>query len=87
MLLSPLELWVLGFRVCRLQTAVAYQLPASMKAPTELSGGAELTFEEPAYALGPGEEGDFESDILRLTYSSLTTPSTVIDQHLGTGER
>lgn len=31
--------------------------------------------------------GDFDSPILRMSYTSLTTPSTVIDLHMATGER
>jgi hypothetical protein len=34
---------------------------------------------------GPGLTGDFESEVLRLSYSSLTTPPSVYDQHMATG--
>ena len=32
-----------------------------------------------------GDEGDFDSDILRLCYSTLTTPLKVIDYNMATG--
>lgn len=32
-----------------------------------------------------GLSGEFESEVLRLAYSSLTTPSSIYDQHLPTG--
>jgi hypothetical protein len=32
-----------------------------------------------------GLTGDFESEVLRLCYSSMTTPASVYDQHLPTG--
>ena len=67
--------------------AVAYHLPAAGKAPEALEHGSEIRFEEAAYTLRGGEQGDFDSEVLRLVYSSLSTPATVIDQHLGTGKR
>ena len=67
--------------------AVAYHLPAAGKAPESLEHGSEVRFDEAAYTLRGGEQGDFDSEVLRLVYSSLTTPPTVIDQHLGTGKR
>ena len=35
----------------------------------------------------PGVTGDFDSDVLRLSYDSLTTPSSVIDHHIPSGRR
>lgn len=64
-----------------------YKLPASGAAPDQLTGGQQVKFEEPAYELGPGEQGDFDSNILRLTYTSLTTPATVLDHNMATGNR
>lgn len=32
-----------------------------------------------------GLSGDFEAEVLRLRYSSLTTPPSIYDQHLPTG--
>jgi protease II len=38
-----------------------------------------------AAAAAAGLTGDFESEVLRLSYSSLTTPPSIYDQHLPTG--
>lgn len=55
----------------------------------EIATGREETiaFDEEAYSLGftPGYE--FDTDVIRYHYSSLTTPSEVTDYHLRTGER
>jgi hypothetical protein len=32
-----------------------------------------------------GLTGDFDSEVLRLRYSSMTTPPSVYDQHMATG--
>ena len=55
--------------------------------PTELGEGQQVQFPEPAYSLGPGSQGDYHSTILRLGYTSLTTPSTTIDYNMRTGDR
>ncbi len=34
-----------------------------------------------------GAAGDFDSPLVRLSYTSLTTPNSVIDYHTGTGRR
>jgi hypothetical protein len=68
--------------------ATVYELPAGGAAPREaLSGGRRVPVREEAYALGPGEQGDFDSDVLRLGYSSLTTPPTTIDYNMATGSQ
>lgn len=69
------------------QVATVYALPAGGAAPRRLEGGQLLQFEEPAYELGPGDQGDFDSDILRLEYTSLTTPATELDHNMATGSR
>ena len=50
----------------------------------ELGGGAAhyVTFPEHAYGLFLGTNADFESEVVRFTYSSLVTPPTVYDYHL-----
>ena len=69
--------------------ATVYQLPGDSSTPDTFENlpQSDLTFDEPAYALSAGEQGDFNSPVLRVVYSSLTTPRTVIDQHMGTGDR
>ena len=56
-------------------------------APAELAGGEDIRFEEPAYSMGAGSQGDFDSPVLRLRYSSLSTPSSTIDYNMQTGQR
>ena len=56
-------------------------------APAELAGGEDIKFEEPAYSMGAGAQGDFDSPVLRLRYSSLSTPSSTIDYNMQTGQR
>jgi len=72
-----------------LQRATVFKLPADGSAPASLSAesGKEVTFEEPAYSLGGGTCGDFDSSVLRLSYTSLTTPSSTIDYNMATGAR
>ncbi len=41
-----------------------------------------ITFDEEAYSLGFGEMREYETDILRFTYSSMTTPSQVYDYNM-----
>lgn len=43
-----------------------------------------LTFPEETYSAGVSVNPDFDSDILRYTYQSFTTPSSVIDYHIKT---
>jgi oligopeptidase B len=52
-----------------------------------LTNGRELAFDEPAYSLGGYLAGDFEAAVLRMSYESLRTPESVIDEHLPTGKR
>ncbi|MFO1123576.1 MAG: S9 family peptidase [Hyphomicrobiales bacterium] len=41
-----------------------------------------IAFDEEAYSLGFGEMREFDTDILRFTYSSMTTPSQVFDYNM-----
>ena len=38
-------------------------------------------------ALWVTPQGDFDSNVLRLVYESLTTPSTTLDENMATGNR
>jgi oligopeptidase B len=46
-----------------------------------------IAFEEEAYSLGFGDMREYETDTLRFTYSSPTTPSQVYDYDMRTRER
>ena len=55
----------------------------------DMKTGAEhaIDFEEEAYSLGFGEMREFDTEMLRFTYSSPTTPSQVYDYNMRTHER
>lgn len=46
-----------------------------------------IPFEDPAYIAYTSTNRDFETDILRFGYSSMTTPSSVFDYNMKTRER
>ncbi|WIA19863.1 hypothetical protein OEZ85_005766 [Tetradesmus obliquus] len=69
------------------QSVVLHALPQGGAMPQQLGDGQVVQFEEAAYALSGGLTGDFDSEVLRLRYSSLTTPPSVYDQHMATGKR
>jgi oligopeptidase B len=52
-------------------------------------GGADsyIDFDEPAYMAEPGDNEEYVSGTLRVVYESLTTPESVYDVDLKTGER
>ena len=55
----------------------------------DLNSGDEhsIAFDEEAYSLGFGEMREFDTDTLRFSYSSMTTPSSVYDYNMRTRER
>jgi oligopeptidase B len=46
-----------------------------------------IAFDEEAYSLGFGEMREYDTDILRFSYSSMTTPSQVYDYNMGDRSR
>lgn len=44
-----------------------------------------VPFPEPVYSLGAGQNLEWNTDVLRFTYSSLVTPKSVIDYHVAEG--
>lgn len=72
-----------------LQQAVVYTLPpGGAPVPAQvLTGGEAISFDEPAYELACGGQGDIDSPVLRFHYTSLTTPDTVFDYNMATGAR
>jgi oligopeptidase B len=46
-----------------------------------------VEFAEPAYTFQPGRNEDFASNVLRFTYTSLVTPSSVFDYDMNTKSR
>jgi oligopeptidase B len=55
----------------------------------DMNSGEEhqISFDEEAYSLGFGEMREFDTDTLRFSYSSMTTPSQVFDYDMRTRER
>ncbi|HNN12375.1 MAG TPA: S9 family peptidase [Anaerolineales bacterium] len=51
-----------------------------------LSNVRYVKFPEPTYSVFPEGNSEFETDRLRLKYSSLITPHSVIEVHMDTGE-
>ena len=53
------------------------------------SGGGEhyLAFDEPAYVAYPTDNHDFDTPLVRYTYSSMTTPKSVYDYNMATREK
>ena len=68
-----------------LQGITSFKLDAGM--PSSLGDPADLPFDEDAYSLFGASQGPFASPLLRYGYTSMTTPSTVVDVDLGTGEK
>ena len=56
---------------------------------TQIAGGAEhqIAFAEEAYSLGLDPGYEFDTAILRFTYSSMTTPRETYDYNMATRER
>ncbi|HYW03540.1 MAG TPA: S9 family peptidase [Gammaproteobacteria bacterium] len=50
-------------------------------------GWRRIEFDESVYACGPGENAEFDTDVLRLVYASPVTPRSVYDCDMNTGER
>ncbi len=46
-----------------------------------------IAFEEEAYSLGLGGSAEYDTDIIRFTYSSMTTPAQVFDYDMATRAR
>jgi oligopeptidase B len=46
-----------------------------------------LAFEEPAYTVNLASTPDYNSEVVRFNYTSLTTPSSVYDYNMGTKEK
>lgn len=55
----------------------------------DMASGAEhaIDFDEEAYSLGFGEIREFDTEILRFTYSSPTTPTQIFDYNMRTRQR
>jgi len=50
-------------------------------------GDSRITFDEPAYMTDLGDNYEYKTDLLRVTYESLTTPESVYDADLKSGSK
>ena len=55
--------------------------------PWSGAGEFEVEFQDPTYAAGVGNNPEFNTDILRFGYSSLTTPASTYDFNMSTKEK
>ncbi|WP_026926869.1 S9 family peptidase [Granulicoccus phenolivorans] len=53
----------------------------------DLGTGTDLTFDEPLYAVSARGEWDWDTDTIRLDFTSLVTPPTLLEHDLRTGAR
>lgn len=67
-----------------LPKVTVYRLPAVGEPLTSLQGGRTVDFLDPVFMVDPSES-PFSSSILRFSYSSLRTPSSVYDYDMTTG--
>jgi oligopeptidase B len=73
-----------------LQQAIVYDLRGQEPVDPESfdqAAGKAIEFDEPTFELHSGAQGDFDSPWLRYVYTSFTTPATVVDYNMKTGER
>lgn len=61
-----------------------FGLPAEGEPIGSLQGGRTVDFIDPTYSVDPSES-QFSSSILRFSYSSMRTPSSVYDYDMNTG--
>ncbi|XP_049368026.1 uncharacterized protein LOC125832883 [Solanum verrucosum] len=61
-----------------------YRLPAVGEPLERLQGGRAVDFVDPVYSVDP-LESEFESGVLRFSYSSMRTPPSVYDYDMDTG--
>eukprot|EP01134_Creolimax_fragrantissima_P000526 CFRG0526T1 len=76
---------ILTVRQNGLRQFVVYQLNESLD-EDHLGDSHLISFEEPAYSLSGGS-GQYQYTVMRFSYSSLCTPSTVYDVDLNTRDR
>lgn len=67
-----------------LPKVTVYRLPAVDEPLTSLEDGRAIDFIDPVYTVDPAGS-EFNSSILRFSYSSLRTPNSVYDYDMNTG--
>ena len=75
-------------RIGGLQQGSVYELPTTYDADAiRMDAGRKLEFDEPAYEMGLTSQGEFDSEVVAISYTSLTTPPTTFWQNMATGVR
>lgn len=70
--------------------AVVHTLPAeggALLAGPLAGPGEAIAFEEEAHTISAGDSGEFSNEVLRVRYSSLASPASIIDVRLSDGAR
>lgn len=67
-----------------LQKIIVYHLPPIGEPLSSLPDGHAVNFADPVYSVD-SSESEFSSNILRFSYSSLKTPSSVYDYDMNSG--
>jgi oligopeptidase B len=57
-----------------------------VSSPDALTGVRYIEFPEPAYSVDWDSNPNFNTTVLRFRYSSMVTPSSIVDYHMDTGE-
>jgi len=76
---------IVGMVVCKnwlIRMERENALPRIVVRETNFGEEHSIAFDEEAYSLGFGEMREYDTDILRFTYSSMTTPTQVFDYNM-----
>jgi oligopeptidase B len=78
-----------GFLAISLRTGGLAKISIALWASGAMQGGAEffIASDEAAYATSISVNPELDTDLVRYAYSSLTTPTTIYDYNVRTGEK
>jgi len=78
-----------GFLAISVRTGGLAKISIALWAPGAAQGGAEffIASDEAAYATSISVNPELDTDLVRYAYSSLTTPTTIYDYNVRTGEK
>ncbi|EXL10089.1 S9 family peptidase [Aquamicrobium defluvii] len=82
-----LILSVMGFRDYLVRLERFEGLPRIIVRERATGEEHAIAFDEEAYSLGMAGSYEYDTDVLRFSYSSMTTPAQVFDYDMGTRER
>jgi oligopeptidase B len=78
-----------GFLAISVRTGGLAKISIALWASSAMQGGAEffIASDEAAYATSLSVNPELDTDLVRYAYSSLTTPTTIYDYNVRTGEK